>query len=66
MSPILVEKVQQHCQGLSAQPEVLPGVTLIKKFVQDRHGQVDPAVQGSGLDWEKEGKNRRKKWLIKQ
>ncbi|XP_061597597.1 cilia- and flagella-associated protein 61 [Cololabis saira] len=50
VSPLLVEQVQQHGQGLSAQPQIWPCVLLAKKPVQHRNCQVYPAVQGSGLD----------------
>ena len=64
MSPILLEKVQKHCHRLSAQPEVLSGVLMIKKPVQNRDGHVHAAVQGSGLDWERE-RTGKVKWLIR-
>ena len=47
-------------QGYLAQPEILPGVSMIKKNFQDRHSQVDVGVW-SGLG--KEGKNRRRKMV---
>ena len=49
MSPLLVEEVQKHRQGLPAQPKIRLGVLAIKKTVQDRHWEIYPAVQGSGL-----------------
>ncbi|XP_042341350.1 uncharacterized protein LOC121942262, partial [Plectropomus leopardus] len=49
---LLVKKVQQHCQRLSVQPKVLPGVTLAKKSFQHKNSQVDPAfvVEVDALD----------------
>ncbi|MEQ2277959.1 hypothetical protein XENORESO_010916 [Xenotaenia resolanae] len=50
MSPILVQKIKQHCQRLPAQPKIRPGVLLVEETFQDWDTQVDPAVKGSGLE----------------
>ena len=49
VSPFLTQEVQQRVQGLTAQPKIWPCVLVIKEPVQDRDGQIYPAVQGSWL-----------------
>lgn len=56
MSPILAQKIGQHCQRLLAQPKIRPGVLQVKEAVQDT--QVNPAVQGSCLVKEKKENNK--------
>ena len=50
MSPILSEKVQQHCQWHSAQPEVLPCVSIIKKNLSRTETAI-LALQYRGQVW---------------
>ena len=57
VSPVLTQDVQQHLQGLPAQPEIRVCILFIKKPVQDRDAYVDPAVQGP---WLVEGKVEKK------
>ena len=63
MSPILSQKIQQHCQRLCS---ALPGVAIIEKSIQDWDCHIQPAVQGYGLDWERRGRTGGEVWSIRQ
>lgn len=46
---VLVKQFQQHCQVVSVQPKVQPGVLTIKKVFLEGNYQVHPAVYSAGL-----------------